>query len=210
MCAVFVREPGSREGCYLQEFIEGVPGSVVFAAARGSSVPLGISRQLVGDRAFGATGYQYCGSILMPYDDTDGDAAALSAAVAGEFGLAGVNGIDFISRGGRAYAVEVNPRWSASMELVELAYGVSVFGAHAAACARGQLPDFDLRAAQRDAHVLGKAVVFARQDVVIGDTSKWLPAPPARPACPACPERYPQSRRTYRGRTTSVHGVCER
>ncbi len=68
----------------------------------------------------------------------------LSAAVAAEFGLAGVNGIDFISRGGRAYAVEVNPRWSASMELVELAYGVSVFGAHAAACAHGQLPDFDL------------------------------------------------------------------
>jgi uncharacterized protein len=179
--------PGTRlpRGCYLQEFIEGTPGSVVFAAARGRAVPLGISRQLVGDRAFGATGYQYCGSILQPYDATDGDAAALSAAVAEEFGVAGVNGIDFITRGGRAYTVEVNPRWSASMELVELAYGVSVFGAHAAACAHGQLPDFDLCAAQRRAHVLGKAVVFARQDVVVGDTSAWLPALPAPPALPA-------------------------
>ena len=174
-------------GCYLQEFIEGTPGSVVFAAAGGRSVPLGISRQLVGDRAFGATGYQYCGSILMPYDDTDGDAAALSAAVAGEFGLAGVNGIDFISSGGRAYAIEVNPRWSASMELVELAYGVSVFGAHATACARGELPDFDLCAARRGAPVLGKAIVFARRDVVIGDTSAWLPAVPVSPALPALP-----------------------
>jgi uncharacterized protein len=176
--------PGTRvpRGCYLQEFVEGMPGSVVFAAARGRSVPLGISRQLVGDHAFGATGYQYCGSLLMPYDDTDSEAVALSAAVAGEFGLAGVNGIDFISRGGRAYAVEVNPRWSASMELVELAYGISVFGAHAAACARGQLPDFDLSAAGCGAQVLGKAVVFARQDVVIGDTSAWLPAAPAPPA----------------------------
>jgi uncharacterized protein len=183
--------PGTRlpRGCYLQEFVEGTPGSVVFAATAGRSVPLGISRQLVGDHAFGATGYQYCGSILVPHDDTGGDAAALGAAVAGEFGLAGVNGIDFISRGGRAYAVEVNPRWSASMELVELAYGVSVFGAHAGACTRGQLPDFELRAAQRGAtHVLGKAVVFARQDVVIGDTSAWLttvPRPPALPAVPA-------------------------
>ena len=63
--------PGTRlpRGCYLQEFIEGTPGSVVFAAAGGRSVPLGISRQLVGDRAFGATGYQYCGSILMPHGD---------------------------------------------------------------------------------------------------------------------------------------------
>jgi len=182
--------PGTRlsRGCYLQEFIEGAPGSVVFAAAGGCSVPLGISRQLVGDGAFGATGYQYCGSILMPYDDTDGDAAALSAAVAAEFGLAGVNGIDFISRGGRAYAVEVNPRWSASMELVELAYGVSVFGAHAAACAHGQLPDFDLGSAQRRAHVLGKAVVFARQDVVVGDTSTWLPAVPDSPDPPDLPD----------------------
>jgi predicted ATP-grasp superfamily ATP-dependent carboligase len=180
--------PGTRlpRGCYVQAFVKGTPGSVVFAATGGRSVPLGISRQLVGDHAFGATGYQYCGSILMPHGDTDGEAAALSAAVAAEFGLAGVNGIDFISRGGRAYAVEVNPRWSASMELVELAYGVSVFGAHAAACARGQLPDFDLRAAQQAAtRVFGKAIVFAQQDVEIGDTSAWLPARPARPALPA-------------------------
>jgi hypothetical protein len=181
--------PGTRlpRGRYLQEFIDGMPGSVVFAAAGGRSVPLGISRQLVGDRAFGATGYQYCGSILMPYDDTDGDAAALTAAVAGEFGLAGVNGIDFISCGGRAHAIEVNPRWSASMELVELAYGVSVFGAHAAACVGGQLPDFDLCAARHGAPVLGKAIVFARQDVVIGDTSAWLRAVPALPALPGPP-----------------------
>jgi predicted ATP-grasp superfamily ATP-dependent carboligase len=95
-----------------------------------------------------------------------------------------VNGIDFISSGGRAYAIEVNPRWSASMELVELAYGVSVFGAHAAACTRGQLPDFDLCAARRGAPVLGKAIVFARQDVVIGDTSAWLAAVPALPVLP--------------------------
>ena len=41
-------------GCYLQEFIEGRPGSVVFVAAGGRAVPLGVSRQLVGDPAFGA------------------------------------------------------------------------------------------------------------------------------------------------------------
>ena len=28
--------------------------------------------------------------------------------------------------------IEINPRWSASMELVERAHGVSVFGVHAA------------------------------------------------------------------------------
>lgn len=184
--------PGTRlpRACYLQEFVEGTPGSVVFVAAGRRSVPLGISRQLVGESSFGATGYQYCGNILVPPDDDpdcDNDALALAQAVADEFGLAGVNGVDFISRSGRAYAVEVNPRWSASMELVELAYGVSVFGAHAAACARGQLPDFDLSAARRGARVVGKAVVFARRDVVVGDTRGWLPAPPAWPAPPGPP-----------------------
>jgi predicted ATP-grasp superfamily ATP-dependent carboligase len=73
------------------------------------------------------------------------------------------------------------------MELVELAYGVSVFGAHAAACVGGQLPDFDLCAARHGAPVLGKAIVFARQDVVIGDTSAWLRAVPALPALPGPP-----------------------
>ena len=180
-------------GCYLQKFVEGVSGSVVFAAAGGRAVPLGISRQLIGETAFGAAGYQYCGSILVPDGDTDEDmtdasifaeACALSRAAADEFRLVGVNGIDFIAHAGRAHVVEVNPRWSASMELVEYAYGVSVFGAHAAACANGVLPAFDLAAARRGAHTVGKAIVFARRDVVVGDTSEWLSLP-AHPALPA-------------------------
>ena len=53
-------------GCYLQEFIDGPSGSVVFVAAGGRTVPLGVSRQLVGEPAFGAEGFQYCGNILTP------------------------------------------------------------------------------------------------------------------------------------------------
>jgi uncharacterized protein len=189
--------PGTRvpRNCYRQEFVEGVPGSVVFAAAGGRAVPLGMSLQLVGEAAFGATGYQYCGSVLMRAADIDrdgmetalfDDACALSQAAADEFGLVGVNGIDFIGRKGRAHAVEINPRWSASMELVELAYGLSVFGAHAAACVNGVLPAFDLAATRRGASAVGKAIVFARRNVVVGDTRIWLP-PPAPPDLPCVP-----------------------
>jgi hypothetical protein len=189
--------PGTRvpRSCYLQEFVEGAPGSVVFAAAGGRAVPLGVSQQLVGESAFGATGYQYCGSILLRAADIDSDgmetalfedACALSQAAADEFGLVGVNGIDFIERNGCAHAVEINPRWSASMELVELVYGLSVFGVHAAACVNGVLPAFDLAAAQRGASAVGKAIVFARRNVVVGDTRIWLP-PPALPDLPSPP-----------------------
>jgi predicted ATP-grasp superfamily ATP-dependent carboligase len=163
--------------CYLQELIAGTPGSIVFVAAAGRAAPLGVSHQLIGDRAFGATGYQYCGNILASAREDDAlvDAACtLARAVSEEFGLAGVNGIDFVARDAHPYAVEVNPRWTASMELVERAYGLSVFASHAAACADGTLPDFDVVHARRGPRAAGKAVVFAREDVTIGDTYAWI------------------------------------
>ena len=44
------RWPGGSvpSGCYLQEYVEGMPGSAMFVAARGRSVLLGITRQLGG------------------------------------------------------------------------------------------------------------------------------------------------------------------
>jgi predicted ATP-grasp superfamily ATP-dependent carboligase len=172
-------DAGLPRGCYLQELVNGTPGSVVFVSSSGRAVPIGVSRQLIGDCTFGAAGYRYCGNILAADGDT-GDAAlvdragALARAVAEEFGVVGVNGIDFVARDGVPYAIEVNPRWCASMELVERAYGLSVFGAHAAACANGVLPEFDLLRARRGAAAVGKAVVFARRDVSVGDTREWL------------------------------------
>jgi len=168
---------GPPKGCYLQELVDGTPGSVVFVAAGGRAVPFGVSRQLVGDDAFGAAGYRYCGNILEPAGDAAlvDRACTLARTAAEEFGLVGVNGIDFVARAGVPYAIEVNPRWSASMELVERAYGFPVFEAHAAACAAGELTEFDLGPAQRRAGAVGKAVVFARRDVVAGNTREWLP-----------------------------------
>jgi predicted ATP-grasp superfamily ATP-dependent carboligase len=164
--------------CYLQEFIEGTPGSIVFVAARGRAVPLGITRQLIGEEAFGSSGFGYCGNILgrlgVFNDSLVESACHLAQVVAEEFGLVGVNGIDFIARGDIPCAIEVNPRWCASMELIERAYGVSVFGAHAAACAENALPVFDLARARPLAGAVGKAIVFARHDITVGDTGGWL------------------------------------
>src|SRR5439155_3545752 len=56
-------------GCYLQQLVDGTPGSVVFVAAGDHIVPLGITRQLVGEHAFGAEGYRYCGNILEVASD---------------------------------------------------------------------------------------------------------------------------------------------
>jgi predicted ATP-grasp superfamily ATP-dependent carboligase len=161
-------------GHYLQEFLKGVPGSVVFVAAGGGGVVLGISRQLVGESAFGVSGFRYCGNILDLREDTIGPATRLVAAITAAFPLVGVGSIDFISTDAGLCPIEVNPRWSASMELVEQAQGVSLFGMHADACTRGVLPPFDLTRRPLRSGVHGKAIVFAREDLVVGDTQGWL------------------------------------
>ena len=167
-------------GVYAQERIGGVPASIVFVAAGGRAVALGVSRQLIGEAAFGASEFRYCGNILASVSDevlTDTvvqSMIALAVCVTEQFGLIGLNGIDCIVKDDVPYAIEVNPRWCSSMELVEQHYGISIFGAHAAACGEGVLPDFDLRSARRDRVAIGKAIVFAVTDCVLGDTRAWL------------------------------------
>jgi len=91
----------------------------------------------------------------------------------GESSTVSAGGLSVIPHG-VPHAIEVNPRWSASMELVERAYNISVFGVHATACITGALPTFDLLRVRGSTPAIGKAVVFARLDVRVGDTSHWL------------------------------------
>ena len=65
--------------------------------------------------------------------------------------------------------LEVNPRYCASMELVERASGASLFGLHRAAC-RGEL----LPSAALGPGVWGKAIVYATRTVAAPDTTAWL------------------------------------
>jgi len=163
-------------GSYLQQRVAGTPGSIVFAADGRSAVPLGVSRALAGDPRFGgggAGGFRYCGSMLVAREQPlFGHACRLAAVVTEAFGLVGVNGIDFVARNGVPYTLEVNPRYCASMELVERAQGISIFQVHARACA-GELPDFGVTH-RGGSGVVGKAVVYAREDVVPEGTPRWL------------------------------------
>ena len=177
-------EGGRRPGTafYLQERVSGTPGSVVFASAHGIAVPLAVSTILCGERAFGASGYQYCGNITAAEDDRAwlggrrllARLSRLANAIANAFDLVGVNGVDFVVERSVPRTIEINPRWCASMELPEWVYGLSVFRAHAAASGEGVLPEFDLARARRGAGAVGKAVLYAREPVVIGETGVWL------------------------------------
>ena len=177
--------PGRRppRDSYFQERIAGIPGSILFAADGHHAVPLGLSRLLAGERAFGAAGFRYSGSILVGRGDAvfaDDErlcarAIALAEVITRAFGLVGVNGIDFIARRGTPYPIEVNPRYTAAMELIERAYGLSMFDIHARACAGG-LPAFDLGAVRHapSPRAIGKAILYARADIIFRDTRPWL------------------------------------
>jgi predicted ATP-grasp superfamily ATP-dependent carboligase len=160
-----------RAGTFLQARIEGIACSAAAVGDGKDAVVLGLTEQLVGERAFGVRGYRWCGNLVpprMPAGELLDQARAICSRLAGAFVLRGLFGVDFVWDGERAWTVEVNPRPTASLETIEAAYGVNVFDAHLRACA-GELP----RAAEcRDA--AGKAVLFATEDVVIGDSLRWL------------------------------------
>jgi hypothetical protein len=162
--------PGPQE--VVQERIEGVLASVAFVADGQRAALLGMCRGLAGDPAFGARGHRYCGSVYPFAADPAlyERLAEIADVVTAAFGLVGLNGIDFVLRDGEPYVLEVNPRYCASMELIERGRGISVFEAHVAACG-GALLRF---ATAPPREVLGKAVLYARRDVVVGDSRGWL------------------------------------
>lgn len=156
----------------IQQRVEGVLGSAAFVADGRRAFLMGISRGLAGDPAFGARGYRYCGS-LYPFcvePRLRERLGAIADAATTTFGLVGLNGIDFVLSGGEPFVLEINPRYSASMELLERACGINAFEAHLTACG-GSLPRTPL-ATPRE--VWGKAVVYAQRDVTVGDSARWL------------------------------------
>ena len=131
---------------------------------------------------FGSQGFRYCGNILPLPEITDpGRAEILVAKVrrlavflTHAYGLTGVNGIDFILNGDEVYLTEVNPRYSASMELIEHAYELPVFHLHAQAVLSGTLPAFQLEAVLGNRTFFGKAILFAERNAVAPNTKGWL------------------------------------
>lgn len=167
----------------LQSEVDGVPASVAFVADGRDCRILGLSEQLIGLAALGSSGFGWCGNIL-PLGISPAESAAANAEVrraastlTRRFGLRGVNGMDVVigrdRRGAvRPHVVEVNPRYSGSMELLEDAGGVNVFSAHVDACA-GRLPDAGAARSAAPGPV-GKAIVYARRRVTTPDTGAWL------------------------------------
>ena len=170
---------GSRPeaGWYLQQRVEGVAASAVFEADGAECRVIGVSEQLIGLEQFGANGFRYCGSIFpLERASINGEkvgrwARETAGKLTRHYGLQGVNGIDFmVPASGDPVLIEVNPRPPASAELMELALGESIFSAHVNPMANRKASHHTAKTS------FGKAIVYARDDVLIPDSARWWSA----------------------------------
>ena len=164
----------SQQHWYYQEYIAGAAHSAVFVADGNAAVLLGATRQLVGETWTHAKPFQYCGSVgplaLAPQAQAALQMAGMCLVQA--FQLRGVFGVDYVESAGRLWPIEVNPRYTASAEIIEWRSKQSIVGLHVAACSGHALPT--TRAPVATA-MCGKAVLFARQAFMVSnEMSQWL------------------------------------
>jgi predicted ATP-grasp superfamily ATP-dependent carboligase len=158
--------PDARRGWYFQRRVEGLPTSAVYLAASGRSCLLATTEQvLVGS---GRLPFQYAGSI-GPLNLTPAQRAAVSAVgdvVAGRFGLRGVFGVDFVLLGDEVWTIEINPRYTASTEVLERTLGFNAVDLHVAACRELRLPD---SIAPASSGFCGKWIVYGERGRVVDE-----------------------------------------
>ena len=159
----------TSEGRYLQRFVDGVPASALFIASENEpskrSLLLGATEQLIGESWLGAAGFTYCGNLgpLELEDEALRQVVLAGEAVGGEFSLRGLFGLDFILSPGGPVFIELNPRYTGSVEVIEKCCGFETIPQHVSACRNGELPSIALPPSRACA----KAILFAETPVAL-------------------------------------------
>ncbi len=153
-----------------QEYIPGEPGSAVFVGSHRDAQLLGIthqwSRRDVGGEGQRQGGFAYAGS-LGPWElpTAAKQLVALAGKVLAErFSIRGLFGIDFVLCGGRPVFLEVNPRYTASVEILERVHGLHALALHAAAFANESRPH-ESPTPGPSPPVCGKAILYADRTI---------------------------------------------
>ena len=136
--------PTRSGGWCWQQCMSGQLLSVSLVLTSGRADLLGICRQVTGYRGLAGGRFRFRGAVeLLPawvarHDGLIERLGELGTLLAAEAGLVGLVGIDFIlprnSQGKIPVVLEVNPRPTASMELIERRVGRSLAVSHLAAC----------------------------------------------------------------------------
>lgn len=154
----------SAEGSYFQQRISGDVLSAVFIGAGSRATLCGATRQLV-HAVSTEVPFAYGGSVgPIPLSPRVAEQVQrLGDLAANRIGLRGLFGIDFVSCGNSVYPIEFNPRYTASVEVIELAMDVGLLPAHRAAC----LDEPVVLEQKPRTEAVAKLILYAREDLVV-------------------------------------------
>lgn len=146
-----------------QEVVEGVPCSVSCIAADGQAKAVAANMQYMrggdGERAYGFAG------AATPY--LRGEAAGLfgeAERIVSLSGCTGSVGVDFMLCDDGISAIEINPRFQATLDIVEMSMDFNIFRAHVEA-AGGILP----KSRPEAKRFAARKVLFADRDLTVRD-----------------------------------------
>ena len=125
--------PGTSRS-YYQKFIAGASCSAVFVAHGGECELLGATDQQSGSPGLLAEPFLYAGSAgprMLSAGETS-QLQRLGEVLTGDFDLRGLFNVDYVDDGAKIWPLEVNPRYSASIEVLEYALGESFLARHVA------------------------------------------------------------------------------
>jgi predicted ATP-grasp superfamily ATP-dependent carboligase len=91
----------------------------------------------------------------------------LGNALAEAFDLQGLFGVDAIVADGEIWPVEVNPRFTASVEILERGLGIRSIALHVAACGGEMVSPPSVQPERFTSACCGKAILFAPRDIIV-------------------------------------------
>jgi predicted ATP-grasp superfamily ATP-dependent carboligase len=196
--------PQRHQSVYFQAYAEGTPCAALYVGDTVRALLLGVTRQLVGEPWLHAAPFHYCGSV-GPLPLTTALRQRLEqvgTVLADGCPLRGLFGVDFILRDDVPWPLEINPRYTASVEVLEYAAGIPALALHRRVFDPAA-PEPAEPAPADPGTWLGKAILFAPRAIAFPADGPWraaLDAPPPLREAPAFADVPPAGQRIAAGR----------
>ncbi len=158
---------------FLQQQIEGTPVSALCLGMGERANLLAVTAQLIGTPWLHASGFHYAGSygpLSLTQQELD-RWLKLVKVVAERFRLRGLFGIDAIMQNGTPWPIEINPRYTASVEIVERATGIALLDWHRHVFEGDSTRTLDTPW-PKTCH--GKAVMYAKETFDFPHDGPWM------------------------------------
>jgi predicted ATP-grasp superfamily ATP-dependent carboligase len=99
------------------------------------------------------------------------DLQTIGEIISSNYHPLGLLGMDYILNDSKVYPLEINPRYTASMEVLELSLGQNFITKHMQAFGFKTICEIPART---EPSVIGKAIYYAPHDVLIPEDAPWL------------------------------------